>query len=59
MQKKTTKIPNLTVHNNKIKIPKVALQHLQKSAYSTSYATTKTTITKITLTNKTVQSLTE
>ena len=26
---KHTKIPNLTVHNNKIKIPKAALQHLQ------------------------------
>ena len=26
---KQTKIPDLTVHNNKIKIPKVTLQHLQ------------------------------
>jgi len=33
MQKINRKVPNLTVHNNKIKIP-VALQHLQKCAYS-------------------------
>jgi len=54
--------PDVTIHQNKIKIP-LALQHLQKCAYPTSYATTEITFTQITITkikpdNKTVKSLT-